>query len=38
MKVFQKKDAEIFAGSKKVVTFASAFEKNMVLKKSGSSQ
>ena len=27
MEVFSKKDAQIFAGSKKVATFASAFEK-----------
>lgn len=30
---FMKKDAKIFAGSKNVATFASAFEKNTVLTK-----
>ena len=38
MKIFWKKDVEIFAGSEKVPTFATAFEKNMVLKKSEGSQ
>ena len=31
MEVFSKKDAQIFAGSKKVATFASAFEKYLFL-------
>lgn len=38
MKIFSEKDAEIFADSEKVPTFASAFEKNMVLKNSEGSQ